>query len=104
MAMKDASDLADIAPLTASIIASVTNTVQLSIDVGINPLGITYDPQNNDLYVANLLDQKLSVIDSDTNTVIEEIGVGNGPRMIAYNEDNMKIYVTNRDDNTVSVI
>jgi YVTN family beta-propeller protein len=65
---------------------------------------LEFNPNNNNLYVANFNLQNISVISSNTNTVIDTIPVGNYPREIIFNPSNNNIYVANLNSNTVSVI
>ncbi len=75
-----------------------------TIPVGSLPLGIAYNSNNHDMYVANSIDGTVSVIDISTNTVVGTITVGGGSRVIAYNSNNNDMYVTNSAVDTVSVI
>ncbi|MEJ2772215.1 hypothetical protein [Stygiolobus sp. CP859M] len=46
----------------------------------LRPWGITYDPSNGYIYVADCHSNTVSVINGATNTVIATIPVGSGPR------------------------
>jgi YVTN family beta-propeller protein len=74
------------------------------IRVGVNPIGIAYNPRNNNIYVANSGSNSVSVINPATNSVIDTITTGTSPVGIAHNPGNNHIYVTNRGSNTVSII
>ncbi|HET6590999.1 MAG TPA: PKD domain-containing protein [Candidatus Nitrosocosmicus sp.] len=75
-----------------------------TIAVGDNPLGIAYNPDNGNMYVAHSGPHSVSVIDGDTDSVIDTIAVGDAPRGIAYNPDNGNMYVANQGSLDVSVI
>ncbi|MFL6409799.1 MAG: hypothetical protein ACJ71K_00965 [Nitrososphaeraceae archaeon] len=81
---------------------SLTST----ISVGNGPMGITYDPKNGNMYVANFLSNTVSVIDGNTNNVISTIPLGSNasPADIAFDSENGKVYVTNYNAGTVSII
>jgi YVTN family beta-propeller protein len=51
---------------TISTINSASNSVTNTIPVGKTPMGVSYNPINNSIYVANL--------DSNTVTMIKETG------------------------------
>ncbi len=95
---------------TVSVIDSFTNSVKATINVGSgpfngnNPVGISYNPYNNNMYVTNFNSNTVSVIDSSTNTVKATINVDSNPFGIAYNPYNHNMYVANENSNTVSVI
>jgi YVTN family beta-propeller protein len=74
------------------------------IVTGAGHKGAAYNPNNNDIYVANYNTNTVSVIDGRTNAVIANIPGFNGPWGIAFNPPNGKMYVTNERSNLVSVI
>ena len=80
------------------------NTVTATITVGSQPVGVAFNPDDGDLYVANRGGGTVSVIDGTANTVTATITVGTGPFGIAFNPDNGDLYVANQRSNTVSVI
>ena len=89
---------------TVSVIDGKTNTVIGSpIPAGDRSSGITFNPNNGDLYVANVGPTTgccgtVSAIEGKTNTVIgSPIPVGFFPQTIAFNPDNGDIYVDNRN-------
>jgi YVTN family beta-propeller protein len=98
--------------LTAVIIPSLLdntffNTAQAhsaTIPVGIRPGGITYDPSNDRIYVANIWSSTVSVISGSTNSVISNILVGRYPLWPVYVPSNNQIYVTNAGSNDTYVI
>jgi YVTN family beta-propeller protein len=98
--------------LTAAIIPSLLdntffNTAQAhsaTIPVGIRPGGITYDPSNDRIYVANIWSSTVSVINGSTNSVSGNIWVGRYPLWPVYVPSNNQIYVTNASSNDTYVI
>ena len=72
--------------------------------MGQTPLGIQYNPSNDDIYVVNRDSDTVSVIDSTTNTVIDTINVGQNPQDLEFNSGNNNMYVTDLSSNAVSVI
>src|SRR5207249_3376180 len=78
--------------------------VTATIPVNISPIGVAFDPHNNDIYVTNYDSYVVSVIGDSTNTGTATIPVGNNPYGIAFDPHNNDIYVANYGDNTVSVI
>jgi YVTN family beta-propeller protein len=50
-----------------------------------NPVFLTYDSANGNIYAANHDTQVVSVIDSSTNNVINTITVGSDPSGVGYN-------------------
>ena len=68
-----------------------------NITVGGGPLGIAYNPNNQDMYVTSG-SGNVSVIDS-SNAVIKNITVGAQPYGIVYNSKNNDMYVANGGSN-----
>ena len=80
-----------------------------TIPVGFSPIGLTFNPFNNNMYIANADSDTVSVINSNNHTVIATIPVGDltitsFDSPMEYNPFNNNIYVTNDGSNTVSVI
>ena len=80
-----------------------------TIPVGVSPIGLTFNPFNNNMYIANADSNTVSVIDSNNHTVIATIPVGDLTSTsfdspMEFNPFNNNIYVTNDGSNTVSVI
>jgi YVTN family beta-propeller protein len=77
-----------------------------AIRVGNGPMGIDYDSDNGNMYVANFYSNTVSVIDSNTNNVIATIPFASNtsPIDIAFDSSNGNLYVTNYNTGTVSVI
>jgi uncharacterized repeat protein (TIGR02543 family) len=80
------------------------NSVIATVPVGTRPVGIAYDPNNGNVYVANGTAASVSVVSGSTNTVVATIPVGVGPRAITFDPSNSDLYVANKGDGTVSVI
>ncbi len=74
------------------------------IPVGGEPLAITLDSSNGDLYVADSSTNNVSVIDGSSNTVATSITVGNYPDGIDYDAADGDVYVANYGSANVSVI
>jgi YVTN family beta-propeller protein len=77
-----------------------------AIRVGNGPMGIDYDSDNGNMYVANFYSNTVSVIDGNTNNVIATIPFASNtsPIDIAFDSANGNLYVTNYSTGTVSVI
>lgn len=76
----------------------------IPISVGTNPVGITYDSENDKIYVANAGSHTLSVISGQTNSVLRTILVGKNPYAVAYDPVDNLIYVANAGSNDTSII
>ncbi|MFL6469887.1 MAG: beta-propeller fold lactonase family protein [Nitrososphaeraceae archaeon] len=92
-----------------SIIDTSTDKVIDTVSVGKKPLAITYNPNNNHVYVANTFSDTVSVIDTlRNNNIISNIAVGHFPGNsssgIAYNSNNDNIHVANIGSDSVSEI
>ena len=92
-------------PDTVSAIDTLNNTVFDTIEVGVEPSGISVTPDGAYAYVTNSGDGTVSVIKTLDNTVINTINVGDGPSGISVTPDG-HAYVTNFSGatGTVSVI
>jgi YVTN family beta-propeller protein len=91
---------------SVSIIDTKTETLfRNSIQLGIGPGPIAFDPEHNRMYVVHEGSNNVWVIDTITNTVLgSPIQVGKHPEGIAFDSFNKKMYVTNSDDDSVSII
>ncbi|MFB5600956.1 MAG: beta-propeller fold lactonase family protein, partial [Nitrososphaeraceae archaeon] len=73
-----------------------------------SPYGMTFDSDNNLLYVSNsgILNNvgSISVINTTNNNIDAIIPVGNNPQAVAYNSANDFLYVVNSNSGTISVI
>ena len=72
-------------------------------DTGRRPVGLTYNPINGFLYVANLVDDTLTVIDVSDNQVVTTLPTGTDPTAISIHPGSGTIYTANSGDDTVSV-
>jgi YVTN family beta-propeller protein len=81
---------------TVSVINASTNTlVGKPIPVVGWPIGIAYNPRNNEMYVNNVVGNTVSVINASTNAVVgKPISTWSYPVGIAYNPRNNEMYVT----------
>jgi YVTN family beta-propeller protein len=68
---------------SVSVIDTATNTVTVTIPVGVGPYGVAVSQDGSKLYVTNETSDTVSVIDTATNTVIATIPVGTTPRGVA---------------------
>ena len=92
-----------------SVIDSSSDKVVDTVSVGNKPLAITYNPSNNNIYVANTFSDTMSVIDtSKNNNVISNIAVGHFPGNsssgVAYNSKNGNMYAANIGSDSLSEI
>ena len=88
-------------------IQGASNPLSSKVSVGNSPNGITYDPANGNLYVADFNPATVSVINGTTNTLESTINtkqVAPAPWDVAYNPSNGYIYVTEVENSNVSVI
>lgn len=98
-------------------VQAVSFQVVATVDVAVEPFGITARPGTNEIWVANsgqparrgidpaLLNGKtVTVIDADNLTILAVIDVGLFPEDIAFTSNGAFAFVTNSTDATVSVI
>lgn len=90
--------------LSAEHVFKIIYAPSLQIRVGANPVGMGYNRENGDIYVANSGSHSLSVINGDTNRLKSTILVGPIPYAITYNPANDFIYVINLGENSLSAI
>jgi YVTN family beta-propeller protein len=97
----------DIGPSAAVTEPAVDGAIVATIPVGTDPMGIAFDSDNGDLYVANALSDNVTVIDGATNTVaVAGLPVVSGaePQTIAVDSTNGYVYAVDNDIPAVSVI
>ncbi len=87
-----------------SVIDPATNRVVTNISVGDYPVGVVYDPTNDDLYVTNQGSNNVSVINGSTNKVLGSIPVRTTPGFGTYVPSNGDVYVGDQQANDLSVI
>ncbi len=75
-----------------------------SAAVGLNPEGIAYDNQTDELYVTNAGSNSVTVLSGSNLTVTDTISVGNYPQGIAYDGATSQIFVACAGSNVVDVI
>ena len=78
-------------------------SIKLTIGIGKDADGLTYDPSTFDVYVANQGSNNVSVISSATHAV-SSISVGKSPYGVTYDPYNGKIYVPNFNSSNLSII
>ena len=84
---------------------ALTNTVNTTVNVGIHPMALEFNPSNNNIYVVNQGSNSISVIETGpTNTVNTTVNVGNSPRALEFNPSNNNMYVVNINSGDISVI
>ncbi len=92
-------------PASLSALATgITGQDPPGVSVDGTPSGITLDPVNGDLYVADSDSHYVSVISGANNTVVATIQVGDDPDGVAYNVGDGDVYVANSESDNVSVI
>lgn len=96
------------------VACSVSNTIaviDLSLNVvatvqaGVRPVAITYNPVNKMVYAANLVSDNVTVIDAETLTElpVSPLPAENDPIGIGVNPVNGDIYIANSLSNTITV-
>lgn len=93
------------------VIGSVSNTlsiidqsfeVEQVVNVGVRPLGVAFNPQNEKVYVSNYVDNTLSVIDA--NSFIQEIiNVGKHPLGVGVHPQSGEVWVANSGDHSIHI-
>src|SRR5262245_41409838 len=74
------------------------------IKVGVEPRAVAITPDNQKVYVTNMVSGTVSVINASTYTQLRVIPVGTEPFGCALTPDGTKLYVANFSSDTVSVI
>ena len=92
------------AGLTQNLHSVRADTVVETISVGQGPIALEFNPENENMYVADYNSGSVSVIDSSNNTIGETIPVGQGPIALEFNPENENMYVANEKSGSVSVI
>jgi YVTN family beta-propeller protein len=95
MYLPTGSEVDVIAPNSASVVKS--------IPVGSDP-AVLYDPENNQLYVANFGSATVSIIAGANNRVVSTLSVGTYPTIPVLDPTSGNVYVVNDGSNNVSVI
>lgn len=89
---------------TVSVLDLVYVRQDRTLQVGLNPSGVTANPKRNEVYVVNTGSGSVSVIDTETNRVVATIPVHKQPYFIDVDAEGRRGYVANSGSNTVSVI
>ena len=74
------------------------------LPVGVEPRSIAITPNNQKVYVTNMVSGTVTVINASTKTGVKVIPVGAEPFGCALTPDGSKLYVANFSSDTVSVI
>ncbi len=74
------------------------------ITTGAYPHGLRLNPDESELYVANVEDGSVSVIDTQELTEVARIPVGAAPVQVGFTPSGDQVYVSLRDENRVAVI
>jgi YVTN family beta-propeller protein len=77
-----------------TLVNTTTDRVSESIPVGSNPNGIIYDPQSDEIFVANTDSSTVSVISTATNTLVANVSVDPTPWALAWDNASNIVYVT----------
>jgi len=86
-----------------SVISDVTNKVVATISVGTNPVGVAYDAQGGEVFVADMYYAypagysslgEVNVINDTNNTVVANISVPGDPYMLAYDSAKNELFVS----------
>ena len=80
------------------------DTIVNTIPVGQGPIALAFNPENDNMYVADFNSGNVAVIDSSDNTIVETIAVGQGPVALEYNSANENMYVADESSGSVGVI
>jgi YVTN family beta-propeller protein len=81
---------------TVKAINTSSERPRANVTVGYGPIGIAYDPQDHDLYVANSRSYSVSVIDDTANEVVATDIMQTYPSAVAYDAKNEVLYVANQ--------
>ena len=80
------------------------DTIVDTIAVGQGPIALAFNPENDNMYVADFNSGNVSVIDSSNNTIVDSIAVGQGPVALEFNPNNENMYVADESSGNVAVI
>jgi YVTN family beta-propeller protein len=89
---------------SVTVVNMASKSVTGEIPTGSIPAGITFDPANGEIYVANEGSNNLTVINPSTGTSTPGAPTGDEPSGIVYDAANRLLYVGNAASNNVSVI
>ena len=88
------------------MISGKSNKVVSSIFTGKNssPVGMAYDSQNGNLYVASCTYGNVYVVNTTSNKIVGNISVGKDPFCLSYDNSNSLLYITNPNTNNVTLV
>ena len=91
---------------TIAVVNDTTNMLApvAPIAVGKFPVGVMFDPHDDDVYVTNSESNTVSVIADSDNTVIATVTVGTNPWGIAYDPAQDEIFVACNGDGEVYIL
>jgi YVTN family beta-propeller protein len=81
---------------------AVPDMVLASIPVDNEPVSLTFDPENGNVYVTSFISNNVSVLHN--TSLVGTVPVGAGPTSAAYDPVNGYVYVANENSNNVSVL
>jgi YVTN family beta-propeller protein len=87
-----------------TVIDGATDTVIATVNAGMGPKELCYDPTYNKVYCSNMDVHNITVIDGTTNGIIATIGVGDGPIALARDPAQNRVYVANYFGSSISVL
>ena len=96
--------VANLATDSVSVIATASDAVVDTIQVGDRPRAVAVTPDGATVLVGNGGDDTVSLIRAADGVVIDTLTVGDGPAGVAVTPDGTRAYVTNGSGGTVSVI
>jgi YVTN family beta-propeller protein len=80
------------------------DTIVDTIPVGQGPIALAFNPENENMYVADFNSGNVLILDSSDNSIVETIAVGQGPVALEYNPANENMYVADESSGSVGVI
>jgi|GEM_PF-3070998 YVTN family beta-propeller protein len=75
-----------------------------NVPVGRDPVGVVFDPTDDEAFVSNSGSNSVSVVSGSSNTVVATIPVGSDPWGLAWDGVDHEVWVTNSVSANVSVI
>ena len=89
---------------TAPYLSGSAFQVFRNISVGVGPAAVVYDPQDQEVFVANSGSDNVSAISLSTDTVVASVPVGRAPVALTYDAPLREVLVANSGSGNVSVI
>jgi YVTN family beta-propeller protein len=75
-----------------------------TVNVGVSPRALGYNPLTNRLFCANSLSNSVAAIDGATDVVTGTVAVGATPLAFAFNPVQNRVYVANHAGSSISVL